>query len=130
MVNLSLCEKCPYSRLLWSVFSRIRAEYGPEEYQIRTLFTQRMWFTYGDFTSCFLFTYSKDAHMVNPSRREKERKLIQIFIFALVFCASNYSMKAIMQLFGTHEAGRVKWRLFNSFMTEVPIMYKSPYWQW
>ena len=41
--------------------------------------------------------------MVNPSSREKERKLIQIFIFALLFGASNYSMKALMQVFGTHE---------------------------
>ena len=57
---------------------------------------------------CFLFTYLKDAYMVNPSRREKERKLIQIFIFALLFGASNYSMKVLMQVFGTHEAGRVK----------------------
>ena len=25
---ISLCEKCPYSELFWSVFSRIRTEYG------------------------------------------------------------------------------------------------------
>ena len=41
--------------------------------------------------------------MVNPSRREKERKLIQFFVFALLFGASDYSMKALMQVFGTHE---------------------------
>ena len=28
--NQSLRRKCPYSELLWSVFSRIRTEYGPE----------------------------------------------------------------------------------------------------
>ena len=26
--QLSLCEKCPYSEFFWSVFSRIRTEYG------------------------------------------------------------------------------------------------------
>ena len=33
----------PYSQFIWSVFSRIRAEYrkyGPEKLRIRTLFTQ------------------------------------------------------------------------------------------
>ena len=25
---MSLCEKCPYSEFFWSVFSRIRTEYG------------------------------------------------------------------------------------------------------
>ena len=25
---MSLCKKCPYSELFWSVFSRIRTEYG------------------------------------------------------------------------------------------------------
>ena len=37
-VCVSLREKCPYSELLWSAFSRIRTEYG--EWQIRALFTQ------------------------------------------------------------------------------------------
>ena len=27
---LTLLEKCPYSEFFWSVFSRIRTEYGPE----------------------------------------------------------------------------------------------------
>ena len=27
-VKLTLCEKWPYSELFWSVFSRIRTEYG------------------------------------------------------------------------------------------------------
>ena len=48
-----LCEKCPYSEFFWSVFSRIRTEYGeirrispnvekygPDKLGIRTLFTQ------------------------------------------------------------------------------------------
>ena len=26
----ALHEKCPYSELFWSAFSRIRTEYGPE----------------------------------------------------------------------------------------------------
>ena len=26
--NNTLCEKCPYSELFWSVFSHIRIEYG------------------------------------------------------------------------------------------------------
>ena len=34
----SLHEKCSYSELFWSVFSRIRAEYRPEKLRIRTLF--------------------------------------------------------------------------------------------
>ena len=34
---LSLREKCPYSEFFWSVFSRIRTEYGEI---LRTLFTQ------------------------------------------------------------------------------------------
>ena len=28
-LNRTLPEKCPYSELFWSVFSRIRTEYGP-----------------------------------------------------------------------------------------------------
>ena len=28
LLYLSLREKCPYSKLFWSVFSRIRTEYG------------------------------------------------------------------------------------------------------
>ena len=36
----SLREKCPYLEFFWSVFSRIRIEYGPEKLQKRTLFTQ------------------------------------------------------------------------------------------
>ena len=38
-----LCEKCPYSKFLWSIFSRIRTEYGKmrkSKTRIRTLFTQ------------------------------------------------------------------------------------------
>ena len=31
---MSLREKCPYSELFWSVFSRIRTECGPEQLQI------------------------------------------------------------------------------------------------
>ena len=34
----TLREKCPYSKFFWSVFSRIRTEYGPEKPRIRTLF--------------------------------------------------------------------------------------------
>ena len=34
-----LCEKCPYSELFWSAFSRIWTEnYVPEKLRIRTLF--------------------------------------------------------------------------------------------
>ena len=44
----SLREKCPHSKLFWSVFCHIRTEYGeilagkygPEKLQIRALFTQ------------------------------------------------------------------------------------------
>ena len=36
-----LLEKCPYSEFFWSIFSRIRTEYGPEKRRIWTLFTQR-----------------------------------------------------------------------------------------
>ena len=45
MVNLSLREKCPYSGLFWSAFSRIRTECGRMRTRItriRTLFTQCM----------------------------------------------------------------------------------------
>ena len=35
-----LHEKCSYSELFWSVFSRIWTEYGPENLQIQKLFTQ------------------------------------------------------------------------------------------
>ena len=38
----SLRKRCPYSELFWSVFSRIRTEYEPEELRIRTLFTHWM----------------------------------------------------------------------------------------
>ena len=34
-------EKCPYSQLLWSVFSRIRAEYG--EMRSISPYSLRMW---------------------------------------------------------------------------------------
>ena len=27
---ITLLEKCPFSELFWSAFSRIRTEYGPE----------------------------------------------------------------------------------------------------
>ena len=48
--RLALHEKCPYSEFFWSVFFRIRIEYGEiqstsaekyglEEVQLRTLFT-------------------------------------------------------------------------------------------
>ena len=40
MTTLLLREKCPYLETLWSAFSRIWTEYGPEKLQIRTLFTQ------------------------------------------------------------------------------------------
>ena len=41
---LALREKCPYSELFWSLFFRIRTEYGPEQLRIRTLFIQcRKW---------------------------------------------------------------------------------------
>ena len=58
LCNISLCEKCPYLEPFWSVFSRIRTEYGetrsislsvfswntgkygPEKIRIRTFFTQ------------------------------------------------------------------------------------------
>ena len=33
----TLRGKCPYSEFFWSVFPRIRPEYGPEKLQIRTL---------------------------------------------------------------------------------------------
>ena len=36
----SLLEKCPYSELFWSVFSRIRTEYG--EIQIISPYSVRM----------------------------------------------------------------------------------------
>ena len=39
MKDRPLSEKCPYLELFWSVFSRIRTEYGPEQLRIRTLFT-------------------------------------------------------------------------------------------
>ena len=39
MINVSLRKKYPYSKFFWSVFSRIRTEYGPEKHRIRTLFT-------------------------------------------------------------------------------------------
>ena len=35
---LSLREKCPYLEIFWSVFSRIRTEYGPEKLRIWTAF--------------------------------------------------------------------------------------------
>ena len=38
--NSVLLGKCPYSKFFWSVFFRIRTEYGPENLRIRTLFTQ------------------------------------------------------------------------------------------
>ena len=38
-MKLPLREKCLYSELFWSAFSRIRTEYGPEKLRIRTLFT-------------------------------------------------------------------------------------------
>ena len=48
-LTFPLREKCPYSEFFWSVFSRIRTEYGeilgnagkygPEKLRIRTLFT-------------------------------------------------------------------------------------------
>ena len=78
---------------------RIRARRIPSTDTFSAAYVIHLWKLY----LCFLFTYSKDAHMVNPSRREKERKLIQFFIFALLFGASDYSMKALMQVFGTHE---------------------------
>ena len=31
-LSIALCEKCPYSELLWSVFSRIRTEYSQLEF--------------------------------------------------------------------------------------------------
>ena len=34
--TLSLCERYPYSEFFWSVFSRIRTEYGPEKLRIYT----------------------------------------------------------------------------------------------
>ena len=43
MLLLPLHEKCPYSELFWPVFSRIRTEYGPEQLQVRTFFTQYTW---------------------------------------------------------------------------------------
>ena len=33
-------EKCSYSELFWSLFSRIRTKDGPEELRIQALFTQ------------------------------------------------------------------------------------------
>ena len=39
-LNLSLHKKSPYSEFFWSVFSRIRTEYGSEKLRTRTLFTQ------------------------------------------------------------------------------------------
>ena len=39
-LNFTLREKCLYLELFWSVFSRIRTEYGPENLRIRSLFTQ------------------------------------------------------------------------------------------
>ena len=32
-----LREKCPYLEFLWTVFSRIRTEYGPEKLRIGTV---------------------------------------------------------------------------------------------
>ena len=32
--TLAVCEKCPYSELLCSVFSRIRTEYGEIRFEI------------------------------------------------------------------------------------------------
>ena len=40
---ISLCEKSSYSDFFWSVFFRIRTEYGPEKLRIRTFFTQYSW---------------------------------------------------------------------------------------
>ena len=40
LIRVALREKCFYSEFFWSVFSRIWAEYGPEKFQIRTLFMQ------------------------------------------------------------------------------------------
>ena len=33
-------KNCSYSKFFWSVFSRIRTEYGPEKLRIRTHFSQ------------------------------------------------------------------------------------------
>ena len=36
----ALRVNCPNSEFFWSIFSRIRTEYGPEKFRIPTLFTQ------------------------------------------------------------------------------------------
>ena len=40
IMKLTVREKCPYSKILWSVFSRIWTEYGPQKLRIRTLFAR------------------------------------------------------------------------------------------
>ena len=53
-VEVSLCEKCPYSELFWSVFSRIRTKYekilriSPYSVRIRENMDQNN-SKYGDF---------------------------------------------------------------------------------
>ena len=39
----TLCKKCPYLEIFWSVCFHIRTEYGPEKLQIQTLFMQCQW---------------------------------------------------------------------------------------
>ena len=35
-IEITLCEKCPYSEFFCSVFSRVQSEYGPEQLQADT----------------------------------------------------------------------------------------------
>ena len=87
----ALREKCPYSKLFWSVFSRIRIEYGPEYLRMRTLFTQ--WQTIKIFVfrhfhavTCYYFYLQhlqlfkiRDLIAVNYSRKTLHRRCLAGF---------------------------------------------------
>ena len=71
---VSLREKCQYSELFWSIFSRIHTpylsvfspnagKYRPEKLRIRILFTK-----------CFLFAYASDL-----TRKNQSIKIIGIY---------------------------------------------------
>ena len=61
---LSLCKKCPYSELFWSVFCPNAGKCGPEQLRIRTLFT--VLFT-SSLHNQMQLTFDENVHYIQKS---------------------------------------------------------------
>ena len=94
--NLPLREKCPYSKLFWSVFFRIRTEYGEitpnnseSEYG---LFLCRVWFIVHVFSGMEFWTFSFLSLSQDVFGYLSVRRFFLFFFFIFLWMMINLSI--------------------------------------